>query len=168
MTEETVFSILFVCMGNICRSPTGEGIFKHYVAENGTSAYFHIESAGTHAYHVGEPADARMQSAALSSGYHLDSTAQAVLAADFDRFDLIIAMDQENYTNLQRLNHAEPDKLAMLGRFLPGIESDAKAPSVPDPYYGGDEGFEQVINMIEAACPRLHEYCLAQRAAFNR
>ena len=152
-------SVLFVCMGNICRSPTGEGVFKHYVAEAGFADDIHIDSAGTIGYHTGSPADARMQAAAEKRGYTLDSTARQVSLDDFEKFDLIVAMDVENLENLQHLSGNRSDQLRMLGSFLDDSADPVMGRSVPDPYYGGAAGFEEVLDMIEAACPAMLEYC---------
>lgn len=159
--------ILFVCMGNICRSPTGEGVFKHYVDEQGLNARFHIDSAGTIGYHTGSPADDRMSAAAARRGYQLLSVARQVSAQDLEQFDLIIAMDADNLRDLESIAGGRREDIRLLGSFLPGITGNHDAPSVPDPYYGGAAGFEQVLDMIEDACAGILGYSmdLANREA---
>ena len=156
-------SVLFVCMGNICRSPTGEGVFQHYVKQQGLAEQFRIDSAGTYAYHVGEPADRRMREVATKRGYNLTSIARKVIAEDFERFDLIVPMDSDNLMDLQTLAGGEQPHIRLLGSFLDGYRDNATAPSVPDPYYGGLAGFETVIDMIEQACPGMLAHCLSLR-----
>ncbi len=153
-------SVLFVCMGNICRSPTGEGVFRHYVTTKGRGASIHIDSAGTIDYHAGSPADSRMREAAASRGYRLDSIARVVRSEDLQIFDLVIAMDHDNLDALLRLSDGYSADIQLLGAFLPGVASNAEAPAVPDPYYGGGDGFERVIDMIENACPAILDHCL--------
>ncbi|MEM7466386.1 MAG: low molecular weight protein-tyrosine-phosphatase [Pseudomonadota bacterium] len=157
---ETI-SVIFICMGNICRSPTGEGVFKHYVDERGLNAQFLIDSAGTIGYHAGSPADGRMRDAAARRGYDLLSIARQVTVIDLENFDLIIAMDQENLSALENMAGGPRDNIRMLGSFLPSVSTDEAPPSVPDPYYGGEAGFEEVLDMIEAACEGILSYCLA-------
>ena len=157
----TKIKVLFVCMGNICRSPTGEGVFKHYVNVKGKATVFDIDSAGTLDYHSGHPADSRMSQAAIKRGYVLDSFARQVSASDIDTFDLVVAMDSENLRELEYLSDGPRSHIRMLGSFLPGIKGNQNARSVPDPYYGGDAGFEEVLDMIEEACPAILEYCLS-------
>jgi protein-tyrosine phosphatase len=137
-------------MGNICRSPTAEGVFRHQVREAGLEDQVHIESAGTLDYHVGSAPDRRSQRHALKRGYDLSSQrAQQVGARDFERFDLILAMDWQNLEELQALCPAEHQhKLKRLMEFAPAGISDV----VADPYYGGDAGFERVLDHVEQAC----------------
>ncbi|MEM7454478.1 MAG: low molecular weight protein-tyrosine-phosphatase [Planctomycetota bacterium] len=145
-------SVLFVCMGNICRSPTGEGVLQHLVDESGLQDRIRIDSAGTIGYHSGNPADPRMSKAAARRGYNLTSRARQVSDSDFDSFDLVIAMDHENMLYLRReYDGSSRAKLKMLSDFL----DDSWPEQVPDPYYGGDDGFEYVLDMIEAACPKI-------------
>ena len=149
-TTEKV-NVLFVCMGNICRSPTGEGVFRYYVEQAGYGDSITIDSAGTIDYHTGSPADARMKATAASRGYSLDSMARSVTVADIDKFDLVVPMDRDNLAELEHLAGGARTHIRMLGSFLEGITNNKQAPSVPDPYYGGAEGFEEVLGMIEAA-----------------
>lgn len=159
MVTNKKVSVLFVCMGNICRSPTGEGVFQHYVEQQGLDNEIHIDSAGTIAYHEGEPADARMREVAAKRNYQLNSIARKVIVSDIDNFDLIIAMDEDNLYELEALAGGKKEHIVMLGSFIDGCNKDT-APSVPDPYYGGLAGFEQVLDMIESACPNLLTHCL--------
>lgn len=141
--------ILFVCTGNICRSPTAHGIAHHWAAKLGMHGELEIDSAGTHAYHDGEPPDPRAQRAAKRRGYELSRLrARPVLPEDFERFDLIIAMDKGHMVWLRRQCPSEHHhKLAMFLSFAERFQ----AGDVPDPYYGGEDGFEQVLDMCEDA-----------------
>ncbi len=156
MTEsrEEIVSVLFVCMGNICRSPTAEGVFRHHVAEAGLDELFEIDSAGTHAYHVGEPPDRRAQQAAARRGFSLaDIRARRVGAEDFERFQHIIAMDQDNLVMLhEQADAAHREKIRLFLEFGSGPEME-----VPDPYYGGATGFERVLDLVEDASRGLLE-----------
>lgn len=147
-------SVLFVCMGNICRSPTAEGVFRHFVQQAGLAERIETDSAGTHAYHSKEPADRRAQAAAERRGYSLaDIRARRVQADDFERFDYILAMDNDNLDLLKE--QAEPeqhDKLRLFLEFSSGQEVE-----VPDPYYGGAGGFERVLDLVEDASRGLLE-----------
>ena len=139
--------VLFVCTGNICRSPTAEAVFRKLVADAGMSEAILTDSAGTHGYHVGEPPDDRTQRHAKQRGYDLSAQrARHLSQRDFEEFDLVLAMDRGHLRILQRLcppQHAGKVRLLLQ-------EAD-----VPDPYYGGPEGFEQVLDLVEAACRSL-------------
>jgi protein-tyrosine phosphatase len=155
MAMVKVTKILMVCMGNICRSPTAEGVTRVFAERAGLAAAFEFDSAGTHGYHIGAPPDARTRKAAALRGYDLSSLkARQVNAYDFERFDYILAMDR---SNLELLKRACPDKhqnkLDLFLGFASGLDED----EVPDPYYGGDEGFEHVLDLIEAAAGGLLE-----------
>ena len=141
--------VLMVCLGNICRSPAAEGVLLAHLERRGLIGAVEVDSAGTGAYHVGEPADPRMRDAARHRGYELPSVARAVREADFGDFDLILAMDRENLANLE--SRGGDGDLRLLGEFVP---ADA-VPDVPDPYYGGGDGFERVLDLIESAMPAL-------------
>jgi protein-tyrosine phosphatase len=158
--------VLFVCMGNICRSPTGEGVFAHLVKKRGLADRFEIDSAGTIGYHAGERADRRMRQAAQKRGYALESRARQVVAADLDTFDLIVAMDSANLADLQQLARAERKEAALrlLSDFLPttAVEDGTWPKDVPDPYYGGPAGFEKVLDMIEAAAEGILDHLQGQ------
>lgn len=145
--------ILFVCLGNICRSPTAEAVFRAKVEGAGLGEGFEIDSAGTLAYHQGKPADGRMIEHAGLRGYVLTSIARKVLLADFERFDLLVAMDEENYRELRALapDEAGRGKVVRMMGYAPGCG----VTEVPDPYYGGAEGFERVLDLLEAACEGL-------------
>jgi protein-tyrosine phosphatase len=145
--------ILFVCMGNICRSPTAEGVTRALAERKGVAAFFEFDSAGTHGYHIGNPPDARARQAAAKRGYDLSPLkARQVNAFDFDRFDRILAMDRDN---LDLLRQACPEEHhGKLGLFLE-YASRSTNDEVPDPYYGGPEGFERVLDMIEDAADGL-------------
>ncbi len=146
--------VLFVCMGNICRSPTAEGVFRHHAERAGVAASLHIDSAGTHAYHVGEPADRRARAAAERRGMSLDGIrARRVRNEDFEHFDFIIAMDNDNLAHLQAESPEEfHHKLRLFLDFAEGHETE-----VPDPYYGGAAGFERVLDLVEDASRGLLE-----------
>ncbi|MBE7368478.1 low molecular weight protein-tyrosine-phosphatase [Ramlibacter pallidus] len=143
------YSVLMVCMGNICRSPTAEGVFRHAVREAGLAGRIEVASAGTHDYHVGGPADDRSTAHARQRGYDLSGhRARQVSEGDFDRFDLVLAMDHENFALLQEIcPPGADDKLRLFMAFAP----DGMGEVVPDPYAGGPKGFELVLDQIEAA-----------------
>lgn len=142
-------SILFVCLGNICRSPVAEGVFRQKIAEAGLAEQVSIDSAGTAAWHVGKAPDSRMISAARERGYDLSALrARQAITSDFHEFDHILAMDHENLANLQAIEPHNPK--AQLSLFLSYAEGVAEE-AVPDPYFGGTEGFYHVIDLVEAA-----------------
>ena len=147
------FAVLFVCMGNICRSPTAEGVFRHLVREAGLQDRIAIDSAGTHGYHAGAPPDERSQHHARLRGYDLsDLRARQVQDLDFERFDLILAMDHENLALLE--DDCPPQYLPRLRRLME-FAPEGLSEVVADPYYGGKQGFETVLDHIEAACEGL-------------
>jgi protein-tyrosine phosphatase len=141
--------ILFVCLGNICRSPTAEGVLRTLAAREAPDLPLEVDSAGTAAYHVGQPPDPRTRAAAARRGYDLSALrARSIESADFERFDLILAMDRENLTLLRRRAPAHAhERLRLFLEFAP----DAVPQEVPDPYYGGPNGFEEVLDLVEAA-----------------
>jgi protein-tyrosine phosphatase len=144
--------VLFVCLGNICRSPTAEGVLRHKLRAAGLEDQVQVDSAGTGDWHVGKAPDSRTRSAAQRRGYDLSALrARQVEAADFQRFDLILAMDQSNLRNLKALRpvDAEADLDLYLRRYELALDE------VPDPYYGGEDGFEQVLDLIEQASEAL-------------
>lgn len=147
-------------MGNICRSPTAEGVFRHQVTEAGQADHIIIDSAGTHAYHIGSSPDRRAQQAALQRGYDLSSLrGRQVEAKDFHEFDYILAMDRVNLDNLlQDCPPMQQHKLKLFMEFSRGFNER----EVPDPYYGGNQGFENVLNMVEDAASGLLEEILAR------
>jgi protein-tyrosine phosphatase len=142
--------ICFVCLGNICRSPTAHGVMERVVAQAGLGAAIVIDSAGTAAYHIGELPDERSRTAARRRGVDLDHRARQFTRADLDSFDLVIAMDQQNLQHLQRLvgGRTTPE-LALLRSFDPTAQTGAE---VPDPWAGGEQGFEDVLDQCERAC----------------
>lgn len=145
--------ILFVCMGNICRSPTAEGVVRSLAERHGVAHHFEFDSAGTHGYHVGNPPDRRAREAAAKRGYDLSALrARQVEVADFERFDLILAMDRDNLAALRQI--CPPEHQGKLRLFLE-FAATLEASEVPDPYYGGPEGFERVLDMVEAAASGL-------------
>ncbi len=149
MKNKQKTSVLFVCMGNICRSPTAEGIFRHLVSEKKLTDMFITDSAGTHAYHVGEPPDHRAQETAEARGIDLsDLKGRKVTVSDFDKFDYVLAMDKDNYAILDEMCPSE--KKEQLRLFL-DFADDLSFDEVPDPYYGGTQGFEKVFDMLEQA-----------------
>lgn len=147
------YRVLFVCLGNICRSPAAEGIFKKMVKDQGLSNQITVDSAGTAGYHNGELPDPRMRQHGARRGYDFDSYSRMFIEEDYDRFDIILAMDDNNYRNILRLS---PDvesqkKVYRMVDFSQQYSHD----HVPDPYYSGAEGFELVLNLLEDACAGL-------------
>ena len=141
--------ILFVCMGNICRSPTAEGVFRSMAHEAGLGERLVADSAGTHAYHLGEAPDPRSQAAAVKRGYDLSALrARRIDESDFRQFDLILAMDNDNLRGIERIRPAGGDAAVEL--FLRYADSGAPR-DMPDPYYGGARGFDYVLDLVEDA-----------------
>lgn len=149
------YSILFVCLGNICRSPSAEAVFRALVKKKTAEEDFYIDSAGTSAYHEGEKADQRMQKHAVKRGYDLTSISRQFQPGDFEKFDLIIAMDDTNYYELkeQARSVEEENKIVKMTDFSRKYEYD----HIPDPYFGGAEGFELVLDLLEDAAEGLYE-----------
>jgi len=146
-------SVLFVCLGNICRSPLAEGVFAHLVNEAGLSDRFEIDSAGTGAWHTGEKPDARARMVATQHGVDLDSRARQITDADFAHFDWVIAMDHENLRNIRRLADALGSESQI--RLMRDFDTTGDGDEVPDPYYGGAGGFETVYEMVYRSCKEL-------------
>ena len=146
--------ILFVCLGNICRSPTAEAVFRHVVTHDADGLALHVDSAGTHGFHIGEPPDARTQAAARRRGIDMSALrARQVQASDFEEFDLILAMDRANLADLTRRCPVRfHDRLRLLLEYASVTDRE-----VPDPYYGGAAGFEQVLDLVEQASRGLLE-----------
>lgn len=141
--------VLFVCMGNICRSPTAHGVFETLVEREGLGHLIEVDSAGTHAYHIGNPPDRRAQDTARRRGFDLSNQrARKAQSDDFGVFDYLVAMDQDNFHGLMSICPAGmEDKIHLLMDYAPAFRTR----EVPDPYYGGDAGFERVFDMVEAA-----------------
>ena len=150
-----MIKVLFVCMGNICRSPTAEGVFTKLVAEEGLDEHIEVDSAGTHAYHVGEPPDPRAQKSAMARDIEISHLrARRAVRDDFECFDYVVAMDQDNYQILAGLcPPGQENKLHLFLDFAPHLSIR----EVPDPYYGGVKGFERVLDMVEEASRGLLE-----------
>ena len=153
------FRLLFVCMGNICRSPAAEGVMQRLAGKAGLIGQLHIDSAGTGGWHAGEPPDARMTRSAARRGYKLVSRARQVLASDFARFDLIVVMDQQNLRDLKAFDPGagQWSKVRMFCEFC--TQHDEQ--EVPDPYYGGEAGFERVLDLLEDGCAGLLDHVQA-------
>ena len=145
--------VLFVCLGNICRSPLAEGIFQHLVEEAGVSDEFEIDSAGTGAWHVGERPDTRAIAVARAHGITLPSRARQITPEDLDHFDYVIAMDLENVRNLE--NMAESSRTDVQIHLLREFDPEHTGDEVPDPYYGGASGFEKVFKIVSQSCEAL-------------
>lgn len=145
--------VLFVCLGNICRSPTAEAIMRHKLQRRGLDRFFEVSSAGTGNWHVGERPDARAMQAAQVRGYDMSAQrARQILETDFKYFDLVLAMDRSNIANMRRVCPAGClSKIGLLMDYVPQAPID----EVPDPYYGGEDGFDEVLNMLEEACDNL-------------
>ncbi len=141
--------VLFVCMGNICRSPTAHGVFERYVEKAGLSQHIRVDSAGTHAYHIGEQPDRRSQQVALQRGYDLSSQrARRIAGEDFEAFDYYLVMDKSNLRDVM----AEcPDEYRGKVKLFLDYASGYEGMEVPDPYYGGPQGFDRVLDLVEAA-----------------
>ncbi|MBR3765651.1 MAG: low molecular weight phosphotyrosine protein phosphatase [Muribaculaceae bacterium] len=148
--------VLFVCLGNICRSPAADGIMQAIVAEHGDEARWEIDSAGTGGYHVGDLPDNRMRIHARRRGYELNHICRQVRYSDFDDFDLIIPMDANNEMNLKRLSPSLENeaKIVPMAKF---IDMTLRYDYIPDPYYEGAEGFELVLNLLENGCANLYD-----------
>ncbi|MEG4585783.1 low molecular weight protein-tyrosine-phosphatase [Microcoleus sp. MOSTC5] len=154
------YKLLFVCLGNICRSPSAENIMNHLIEQAGLSARITCDSAGTASYHIGSPPDRRMALAARKRDIELLGEARQFTRKDFENFDLILAMDRENYRNILALDATGKykDKVRLMCDFCQ--KYDLK--EVPDPYYGGPEGFDRVIDLLHDASEGLLEYAIAE------
>ena len=154
--------VCFVCLGNICRSPTAEGVFRHLVSEAGLSSAFEIDSAGTAGYHSGELPDPRARAAGKRAGISVGGRARQFVAADFARFDHVIAMDAANAKDLRRIAASDEAsaKIRLLRSYDPAAPESAP---IPDPYYGEDQGFDDVLELCRTACQHLFEEIRKER-----
>ncbi|KAI3450685.1 hypothetical protein Pfo_007350 [Paulownia fortunei] len=163
------FSVLFVCLGNICRSPAAEGVFRHLVKEKGLDSKFYIDSAGTISYHEGDQADPRMRAASKRRGIEITSISRPIRPSDFRDFDLILAMDRQNREDIlgafERWRHREtlPVDADKKVRLMCSYCKRHDETEVPDPYYGGPQGFEKVLDLLEDACESLLENIVAEK-----
>ena len=155
MEDNKKYKVLFVCLGNICRSPAAHGIFEHIVKENGMEDRIEVDSAGTYSGHRGELPDRRMRNAALYRGYALTHRSRPVSSLDFLEFDLVVAMDDNNYEDLMHLAPSVEDsrKIVKMASYF----STHNISYVPDPYYMGAEGFSLVLDLLEDGCRNLYE-----------
>src|SRR5437870_4684764 len=153
VTPKEKIRVLFVCMGNICRSPLAENVFRHYVKAAGLDDRFEIDSAGIISYHAGESPDERTTAVAVARGIEMTGKARQLKRADFDAFDYILAMDGENRAGIERLQRTPSDKpyIHMLREFDDEANGNL---DVPDPYYGGRSGFENVHDIVDRSCRR--------------
>lgn len=149
-------NVLFVCLGNICRSPLAEALFKHKVNQRGWSKYFYADSCGTSDYHIGDPPDRRTLANARKNGVEIDHRGRQFTQDDFDRFDYILAMDKDNYADIAARAHGKnlDDKLFLMRHFDP----EAKNSEVPDPYYGGETGFQHVFEILDRSIDGFLDY----------
>lgn len=152
----TKYKILFVCLGNICRSPAGEGIMQKIIADHNSSELVEVDSAGTSGYHDGDLPDRRMRSHGSRRGYSFNSLSRKFTVNDFDNFDLIIAMDDNNYDNIMRLS---PDLESQKKVYrMVDFSQKHNYDHIPDPYYMGADGFELVLDLLEDACEGLYNH----------
>ena len=160
------FKVLFVCLGNICRSPAAQGIFEHIVRENGMQDRIEADSAGTYSGHRGELPDRRMRTAALYRGFALTHKARPVSSLDFLDFDMIVAMDDQNYEDLMRLAPSveATHKIRRMASFL----KQRQMSYIPDPYYMGAEGFSLVLDLLEDGCRNLYDRIMDMLAKKSR
>jgi protein-tyrosine phosphatase len=150
------YRLLFVCLGNICRSPAAENIMNHLIAQRGLTGQICCDSAGTSSYHIGSPPDRRMTAAAQQRGIAMGGAGRQFTTADFEAFDLILAMDRDNYAGIRALDPAGryADKVKMMCDFC----TEHRLREVPDPYYGGEQGFQAVIDLLLDACGGLLDH----------
>lgn len=156
LKDKETIKVLFVCLGNICRSPAAEGVLKAIVDEGGERSRWTIDSAGTGRYHIGDLPDKRMRVHASRRGYTLDHRCRQVSEADFDRFDLIIPMDSSNELNLRRIA-PDPESERKIVPMINWVRAATRYDHIPDPYYEGAEGFELVLDLLEDGCRNLFD-----------
>ena len=147
--------ILFVCLGNICRSPAAESVFSHLLKLQGIEDQYHVDSAGSGSWHVGSQADSRMKDAAKTRGIEITSIAREITREDFQKFDLILTMDNENLNTVMSLAEELDFNLTKKIRPILTYATNSKLIEVPDPYYGGEQGFEKVLDLLEDSCKGL-------------
>ncbi|GLT82043.1 hypothetical protein SLE2022_004580 [Rubroshorea leprosula] len=171
--ETKPFAVLFVCLGNICRSPAAEGVFKDIVKKRGLDSNFKIDSAGTIDYHEGNLADPRMRAASKRRGIEITSISRPIRPSDFRDFDLILAMDKQNREdileafNRWKFRETLPDDAQKKVRLMCSYCKKHDETEVPDPYYGGPQGFEKVLDLLEDACESLLDSILAENSHLN-
>jgi protein-tyrosine phosphatase len=160
--KEKQVSVLFVCHGNICRSPLAEGVFRHLVQARGLAERFAIDSAGTSSYHEGDPPDSRSAAVALKRGIHLTGKSRPIGPHDLERFDYVIVMDAHNREGVEQLaaRSKAQSEIRLLREFDPAANGNL---NVPDPYYGGTRGFEEVHDIVERACVALLDEIVRER-----
>lgn len=154
--ESRIVSVQFVCLGNICRSPAAQGVMENLIQTRGLADRFAVDSAGTAGYHIGRPPDGRMLASAKKRGYELESRAKQFEKSHIRSRTLILAMDRENLRDILAMAEGVPTHIRLFSDYLDG----AWPRDVPDPYYGGEDGFEYVLDMLEAGCPRILEELL--------
>jgi protein-tyrosine phosphatase len=161
--ESDKLKVLFVCLGNICRSPLAEGVFRHQVEAAGLADRFSIDSAGTSSYHIGDPPDERTRRVARARGVELTSAARQIQRSDLHDFDYVLVMDAENLASVQRLAKGTQTgaQVRLLREFDTKAEHDL---NVPDPYYGGPRGFENVHDIVERSCAALLEHIRSEHS----
>ncbi|KAB5561545.1 hypothetical protein DKX38_006502 [Salix brachista] len=166
-TETKPFAVLFVCLGNICRSPAAEGVFTDFVQKRGLDSKFKIDSAGTINYHEGNPADSRMRAASKRRGIEITSISRPIRPSDFRDFDIILAMDNQNRKDIMeafngwKLREKLADDAHKKVKLMCSFYKKHGETEVPDPYYGGPQGFEKVLDLLEDACESLLDSILA-------
>lgn len=171
--EAKPFAVLFVCLGNICRSPAAEAVFRTLVSKRGLDSKFLIDSAGTIGYHEGNKADSRMRAASKKRGIEVTSISRPIKPSDFRDFDLILAMDRQNYEDIlnsfERWRRKEPlpDSAPNKVKLMCSYCKQHTESEVPDPYYGGPQGFEKVLDLLEDACESLLDSIVANNASIS-
>lgn len=163
MSQANQISLLFICLGNICRSPAAEGIMKQLVERRGLSHRFYIDSAGIGRWHIGQLPDSRMRKHGARRGYQFDSRARVFTVSDFDLFDMIIVMDDENYEDIIYRARTDEDEVKV-HRMTEYLQKYKQWKSVPDPYYEGPDGFELVLDLLEDGCQGLLDVCLGKKS----
>lgn len=154
--------VLFVCLGNICRSPLAESIFRHQIRERGVEEFFEVDSAGTAAYHIGRPPDARSVATAKARGVTVDGSGRQIEPRDLNRFDYVIVMDGENLADVERLERRSGGRARI--HLLREWDAEDPGTDVPDPYYGGQRGFEDVHDIVERSSAALLDHLLEEKS----